>query len=199
MTFQQCIGPRRAIPFAALALLMLCVVLLSTAHAGPAIPTLPATVIRIIDGDTIEAQLQSGPIKVRFDSIDTPESNQAYGTEATAALKRMLPAGAAIDLEPITQDRYERMVAVVWKGDLNVNVWLVAQGYAWAFRRYMKDPGFCAKEQIARTARRGLWSQSPREWIYPSDFRRHQRDKTIKPQDFSHETAQDCVAAMGKR
>ena len=48
-------------------------------------PVLTGSVIKVIDGDTITVQLQSGPIKVRLDAIDAPESNQPGGNAATAA------------------------------------------------------------------------------------------------------------------
>jgi endonuclease YncB( thermonuclease family) len=43
-------------------------------------------VLRVIDGDTIEVQLGSGPIRVRLNSIDTPEKDQPWGPQAHAAL-----------------------------------------------------------------------------------------------------------------
>jgi endonuclease YncB( thermonuclease family) len=45
---------------------------LSSCAAEP-LPVLEGTVTRVIDGDTIDVQLQSGAIRVRLDSIEAPE------------------------------------------------------------------------------------------------------------------------------
>jgi|SRR5688572_6726897 len=47
-------------------------------------------VTKIVDGDTIDVRLDSGPIRVGFDSIDAPERVQPWGREATEALSRLL-------------------------------------------------------------------------------------------------------------
>jgi endonuclease YncB( thermonuclease family) len=105
-------------------------------------PVLVGTVTRVVDGDTIKVQLSSGPMTVRLDSIDTPKHDQAYGAEVTEATRRLV-AGKEVQLEPVSQDRYERMVAVVFVGGLNVGETLVKDGHAWAFRRYAKSRDYC--------------------------------------------------------
>lgn len=62
-----------------------------------------------------------------------------------------------VALDVVTQDRYERLVAIVYVGDSNVNEWLVEQGHAWAYREYLEDPTYCRLEHEARIAQRGLW------------------------------------------
>ena len=61
----------------------------------------------------------------------------------------------AVALEVVEQDRYDRLVAVVYLGDENVNARLVQQGHAWAYRQYLKDEQYCLWEREARSARRG--------------------------------------------
>jgi len=48
------------------------------------------TVTKVSDGDTIWVSSQSVREKVRLDRIDAPESNQVYGTNATAALRGLV-------------------------------------------------------------------------------------------------------------
>ena len=66
----------------------------------------------------------------------------------------MLPIGSSVELEVVTQDQFHRMVAAVWlvEGDkrTNINETMLAQGHAWAYRRYMRDAKFCDLEQEAR-------------------------------------------------
>jgi endonuclease YncB( thermonuclease family) len=45
-----------------------------------------AKVTKVNDGDSIEVQLEAGPGRVRFSAIDTPEYDQPYGSQSSAAL-----------------------------------------------------------------------------------------------------------------
>jgi len=157
-------------------------------------PVLVGSVIKITDGDTIKVQLSSGPISVRFHSIDAPERDQPWGPEATAALAARL-AGQVVDLEVVEQDRYERLVAVVYLNDANINAWLVQQGHAWAYRAYLEDPQYCAWEGVARTSGRGLWALPRGERHAPWEWRAVKRGGPQPFSDFTNETVANCVAA----
>jgi hypothetical protein len=106
-------------------------VLLASAWVRAQSPVLVGRVTEVIDGDTIHVSLASGPIIVRLHSIDTPEHAQPWGRQAAAALERRLRKGTQVTLQPITQDNYDRLVAVVYLHDENVNAWMVRQGHAW--------------------------------------------------------------------
>lgn len=158
-------------------------------------PVLVGRVSRVPDGDSIEVDLDSGPIRVRLHGIDTPEMSQTWGREARVELlKRIVRREVA--LQPVTHDQYDRMVAVVYLGEESINRWLVQQGHAWAYRQYLEDATFCDIESDARAARRGLWSQPDRDWIAPWEWRRSQRGSDSPYRDYRQETAADCRAAM---
>ena len=131
--------------------------------SGPALAEAPAfvrgEVTRVADGDTLLVQLASGPIRVRLHGVDAPESDQPGGVQARQALARLVQ-GKQVELEPIEQDRYQRMVANVRLGELDINRVLVVQGHAWAYRRYLgrEEAGYCRDEALARQAHRGLWN-----------------------------------------
>jgi endonuclease YncB( thermonuclease family) len=133
---------------------------------------LVGTVTRIVDGDTIDVQLDSGPIRVRLDSIDAPERRQPWGAEATRALERQTER-RDVELAVTDQDRYDRLVATVYVGGENVNASLVRAGHAWAYRAYLNDAGLVALEDEARRAKRGLWSLAGA--VAPWEWRRGQR------------------------
>src|SRR4051812_1934654 len=78
------------------------------------LPVLLAKVTRVSDGDSIEVMLDSGPARVRFSAVDTPEYDQPYGLKSSDALKAMLPIGSSVELEVVTQDAFKRLVATVW-------------------------------------------------------------------------------------
>jgi endonuclease YncB( thermonuclease family) len=187
---------RRVLPILC-AFVLLAVPFASVAQSGDS-PVLVGKVFKVTDGDTIKVQLQSGPINVRLDSIDAPESNQPHGAEAKAALATMV-ANREVQLEVVSQDRYERLVAIVYVGDLNVNEQMVQQGHAWAYRQYLKNRQYCEWEGAARQQRLGLWALPTSDWIFPSDWRRLRRNQIDEPQDFSNETVAACKAAVGKR
>lgn len=158
-------------------------------------PTLIGTVTEVVDGDTIHVQLSSGPIKVRLHSIDAPEKAQDWGMDATAALARRINH-RQVSIEVVTQDQYDRLVAVVVLGEENVNAWMVQQGHAWAYRQYIQDSNYCVWEAAARLDRRGLWSLPPGDWRAPWEYRHAQKSGARRFTDYGNESVANCVAAM---
>lgn len=159
-------------------------------------PVLVGLVIKVIDGDTIDVKLSSGPIRVRLYGIDTPERGQPWEDEATAHVRQRV-LGKEVEIEPFEQDRYDRLVGIVFLDGVNINAELVARGDAWAYRRYMRksDAELCADEAIARAAKRGLWSLPADERIAPWEWRRRKSLEYFT--DYSDETAAQCVATIG--
>lgn len=151
----------------------------------------------------MHVNLDSGPMEVRFHGADAPESKQPFGRQAKAELARMLGAGQTVELLPVDQDRYERMVAVVYAGGTTVNEAMIADGYAWAYRNYLGqikgDEHYCELESQARSAHLGLWSQPTELWVPPWIYRQRALagpGAKVPSRDYSRETAADCVAAM---
>jgi endonuclease YncB( thermonuclease family) len=82
-----------------------------------------ATVIRIVDGDTIHVSVDGKDKTVRLIGIDTPETHkpgvkiECGGKEASANMKHLAPAGAEVKLtsDPTQDsvDRYGRLLAYV--------------------------------------------------------------------------------------
>jgi endonuclease YncB( thermonuclease family) len=129
-----------------------------------------ATVVRVVDGDTLVADLGSGAETVRLIGIDTPESVaphravECYGHEASARLAGLVPPGTPVrltrDVEP--RDRYDRLLAYFERADdgLFVNLAQVDAGYAASFPfppNVAHRPQFDDGERRARSAGLGLW------------------------------------------
>lgn len=99
-----------------------------------------AEVIRIIDGDTIQARVDLGmrivrEVRLRFKDIDAPEMNTQAGKDSKEALTNLIPVGSAIVVKTFLDPGiYDRYTATVYfetsKGQVNVNDWLVNEGYA---------------------------------------------------------------------
>jgi len=171
-----------------------------SAHATDATTrtVLPGVVVGVVDGDTADVRLASGMIRIRFHAIDAPESAQPYGDAARRALSDLV-LGKQVDVEPFEQDRYDRLVARLWVGDLDVNAAMIQSGNAWTYRRYADDPAYCAYEKTARDLRRGLWGladagqrAAPWEW-------RQRKSRGPRPfTDYAGETLAECIATLGR-
>ena len=82
-----------------------------------------ATVVRVVDGDTIVVDRGRGEEHIRYIGVDTPETVipkpvEAFGREASAA-NRALVEGRQVVLErDISEvDRYGRLLRYVWLAD----------------------------------------------------------------------------------
>ncbi len=97
----------------------------------------PATIVRVIDGDTLIISQDKKNIRVRLYGIDTPEIKQDYGECASAFLKELLPVGSTIFLDIITVDFYKRSVAIVKLQDKRILQEILLQsGNAWLYKKY---------------------------------------------------------------
>ena len=143
-----------------------------SSEAGPN-DEINGTVSRVVDGDTIVAELGGREERVRYIGIDTPESVkpnapvECFGPEASHANEQLLPSGSPIRLvvgaEP--RDRYGRLLAYIYRLDqggqqLFVNAELLKRGYAdtLVFPPNTRHAAEFAKlRSEARRAGLGLW------------------------------------------
>ncbi|MDO4683421.1 MAG: thermonuclease family protein [Lautropia sp.] len=105
---------------------------------------------------------------LRLNQIDAPERGQAFGQAARRKLADLVH-GRTVTLETDGTDRYGRTIAQIFLDERNINLEMVGSGYAWAYRKYLKDPRYLQREAEARAASRGLWSQPGA--IYPAEYR----------------------------
>ena len=130
----------------------------------------------ITDGDT----LKIGGVKIRLFGIDAPERKQRCknaegakyrcGKAATNALRKKI-SGKAVRCEKTGEDRpRERIVAVCFRGDIDLNGWMVSAGHALAYRYYSKS--YIDEEKRAKAAKRGIWAG---EFVPPWKWRQNRR------------------------
>jgi micrococcal nuclease len=174
------------------------VLALASTPASPAddTPRLAGTVVGISDGDTVGVRLESGLIHVRLHAVDAPEHDQPHGKAARRELSRLVYR-KAVELEPVEQDQYDRLVARLWLGEMDVSAELIKMGAAWVYRRYAREPAYCAYEQAARELDRGLWSLPREQQVAPWEWRHRERRRQPFT-DYSGESAAECVASLGK-
>ena len=98
-----------------------------------------ATVTHLVDGDTLDVDLNGHTARIRLLNIDTPETKdpdeamQCLGPEAATYLGTLIPVGTTISLEYDRQrtDRHGRTLAGVFTTDhIFVNAEIARQGLA---------------------------------------------------------------------
>lgn len=127
-------------------------------------------VVRIVDGDTIEVEIDGTTEKVRLIGIDTPESvhpdqerNVPYGPIASAYTKEHL-AGRSVGLEFDVQerDKYGRLLAYIYLEGKMFNETLLEYGHA-VVSTYPPNVKYVDRfTELQRQAREngyGLWSE----------------------------------------
>ena len=121
-----------------------------------------AYVTRVIDGDTIEVDLNGKAYKVRYIGINSPEYDQPYGDKATQANSSLVFGKTVILEKDVSKtDKYGRLLRYVYVGDLFVNAHLVKFGWAQA-ATYPPDVKysdlFVSLEREARENNLGCWA-----------------------------------------
>lgn len=144
--------------FAAVALLFL---------VGTARADFSGVVVAVLDGDTADVLVDRKPVRVRLAEIDAPEKSQAFGTRSKQALAATI-FRQLVAVKTTGLDRYGRTIGTISVDGQSVNRMMVAQGMAWAYRKYLVDRSLLDVEAAARSDRVGLWVDSnptaPWEW-----------------------------------
>jgi len=114
-----------------------------------------ATVTRVVDGDTIEVEMDGKTEDVRLLLVDTPETKhpskpvQPYAPEASEFAKNTL-AGKEVTLEfdGSKRDKYDRLLAYVWVDGKNFNKMLLEEGLARL--AYVYDPPYTHYDEFMK-------------------------------------------------
>ncbi|MGD0264742.1 MAG: thermonuclease family protein [Candidatus Methylomirabilota bacterium] len=154
------------------------------ALAVPAFPASPRSIVTTVqgvaDGDTVTAISANGTkLRIRLLGIDAPEiphgkkPGQPYGEEARDYLEHLI-GGKTVRLDTYGPDRYKRVLAVVWDEQTNVNLLMVAMGYAEVYRGAPCQV-YCREleqaEAKAKTDKVGMWAQGA-GYETPAAFRK---------------------------
>ena len=140
--------------------------------------------VKVVDGDTIKIKND----RIRLSGIDAPELNQlcskvflslfsisfnkkySCGKISTEKLKRLLKNEIILcKVENI--DRYKRKLATCYKDKLNINSWLVRNGYALAYVKYSKK--YVLQEKEAEKDKLGIWQGTfEKPWNWRKDVKK---------------------------
>ena len=130
----------------------------------------------VTDGDSLEIR----GTRIRLHGIDAPEGRQRCtrpsgetwrcGQQAALALSDRI-GRRSVSCMARDIDRYGRTIAVCSQDGVDLNAWMVREGWAVAYRRYSKD--YVPDEADARRAGRNIWSGT---FDMPWDWRRSARN-----------------------
>lgn len=81
--------------------------------------TVPAVVVKVIDGDTIRLALDLGwhiglTTNVRIDGVDAPELSTDAGKAARTYVATLLPFGQEVMFRSRSLDKYGRPLGALW-------------------------------------------------------------------------------------
>ena len=148
----------------------------------------PRGFLRVIDGNTMFVRGMS----IRLFGIDAPEQRQECGYRggnwncgrlAARALARRIGKGVVRCVEK-WKDRHGRSVAVCFAGEVNLNAWMVSEGWALADPEFAED--FAKLETSAAEHGKGIWRG---DFVNPWDWRRGVRLRHLPSRD---ESRREC-------
>ena len=133
---------------------------------------------KVVDGDSIHIK----SYKIRLEGIDAPEMKQKckkpylqimffnfqkdYYCGQVSKKKLVQKIGnKPVKCILLGQDKYKRYLAKCLKGTINLNRWMVRNGYAIAYRKYSKK--YVPDENFAKEEKIGLWGGTfikPEKW-----------------------------------
>ena len=135
---------------------------------------------KVVDGDTIKINSK----KIRLYGIDAPEKKQkckkTYLTISFMSFTKDYMCGEVstqnlikkinnqkLNCNIIDVDSYKRLIGECFKRNINLNSWMVSNGYAVAYRKYSKK--YVSDEINAKNNKLGIWQG---KFEMPWDYRR---------------------------
>lgn len=125
-------------------------------------------VTRVVDGDTVKVSINGKESSVRLLGIDTPElkgstaDSECFAQESKTELSRLIE-GQKVFLQPDTiqanTDKYNRLLRYIYLEDININAYMVAEGFARVYDRVDSDQleYFQILEMSAQLEHKGIW------------------------------------------
>ena len=135
---------------------------------------------KVVDGDTIKINSK----KIRLYGIDAPEKKQKckkiYLTISFISFTKDYMCGEVstqklikkinkqkLNCNILDVDRYKRLIGECFKRNINLNSWMVSNGFAVAYRKYSKK--YVSDEINAKNNKLGIWQG---KFEMPWDYRR---------------------------
>jgi micrococcal nuclease len=135
-------------------------------------PKFVATVVKVIDGDTIDADYNDSTYRIRLCGIDAPEYGQDFYKESKDLLTTLILKKKVL-IEYNGEDIHGRTLGVIFGEDdsLNMNREMVREGMAWNYVDYSMDKELPKLENEAREKHIGIWSLY--HYLEPWEYRKN--------------------------
>ena len=130
----------------------------------------PATVIRIVDGDTYQLLQNKRVFTVRLANVDAPETKQSFGEAAKDSVSKLI-LGKSVVVDNLKLDRYNRVIATIEIKGMALDSIMVANGWAWHYAKYSYKPELAAMQEMSISKHLGLWKCGANKVCPPSIFR----------------------------
>ena len=136
-----------------------------------------AVITKIIDGDSIKANINGQVKNIRLACIDAMEAKAPMGKESTTTLQSLIPIGTTVTLNIVQVDRYQRLVAEIYKNEELINEKMLEAGAEIIYPRYLNNckgnrEKLEAAQQKAQNKQVGFWGLPTNQQINPWDWRR---------------------------
>ena len=128
------------------------------------------TILTVIDGDTVDIEIDGQTERVRLIGVNTPETKhptkpiECFGPEASAYMTQLLPKGTDVRIERDTEarDRYGRMLLYLYRNSDNlfINLDLISRGYGTPMSiepNTLHRSDFVHAAALAEASNVGLW------------------------------------------
>lgn len=130
-------------------------------------------VARVVDGDTIDVDVNGKAERVRLIGLNTPETVdprktvECFGKEASAKAKELLAnreVKLQADATQSERDKYGRLLRYIWRDDgLFFNLEMIKQGYGYEYTYdlpYEYQSEFKEAQKYAEQNKLGLWANN---------------------------------------
>lgn len=162
--------------------ILLLVFVCSGGVVGEATASSIASVVAVLDGDTIDVEHNGTKERIRLNGIDAPETGQDYGRRATEFLGDLIGT-QTVTIRSHGVDSHGRTIGdVVLPDGKLANHEMVKAGLAWWYCRYSASEALRDLQIEAREAKRGLWRDPVP--IPPWVYRKLQRKQVPDVLDF---------------
>lgn len=135
-----------------LSILVLTLISLPVASASPvALSVVEGTVTKVSDGDTVKVKTADQTVlTIRMSGMDAPElhlptigkgivKQEYFGEAAAEQLNLLIPVGTQVTVLSYGKDRYDRTLARIFRGEMDVNLEMVRLGWGAIYTVCGKD------------------------------------------------------------
>lgn len=148
-------------------------------------PPLPsvfaATIMKVVDADSLEIQVGWHRYSCRLVGVDGPEYGQEFGHEGFFRLVHLAYKSRTVQVENFGVDKFNRMLVRVTVGGADVALSMLREGLAWHTPTYSQrhipqhSEAYNRAANVARASGLGLWSQA--NPVHPAQYRAEQRGR----------------------